>query len=522
MTQLFTSTAVLLPAGETTEDHKQSQKEEARLVEKDKANHGTGGGLFNGRFRAFARFRPPIRDAGDGVDRCPRCTWELERGMCNSCGYTIHALNDIAYLDDQSMSSDAPSYTSSALEELLSNDGDFADFLDVDEDPRHDFRDHIRQRAGLSSSPHHRRISHRSGAETSDDYDDDSTDGSASVGSLRDFLADDMAVDDADADAESGNSSDANPRMNTYDSGSEGLWNADEHGPSSPGADRRSDTNSTTIPPRRFRRRRVALSSPDPSESDLSDSTHPYWPTSQQPEDYAVPGGFSPLQSEPDGGHSQDVPIQIDSDSDVPIVRHRRKRPTTLSVSSDSEDNGAQGVNISHRRDSGASSDGTARNHNHSSASSVARCSRPSASTNNSDSRPSAIMVDSSPARPNFPSHFQSPRPSANRLSRPTASDFFEDDSVYDYNGTDNRLGLESSRNTPTAPSDLDERLRSRIARMREQSEQRVPQSAPQRHNLEERKRLKMQRRARAQQERASRVESNHRVHPQRLAYIDV
>ncbi|KAL8808347.1 MAG: hypothetical protein Q9182_000167 [Xanthomendoza sp. 2 TL-2023] len=499
MTQLFTNTAVLLPAGETTEDHKKSQIEEARLVEEDKANHDTGGGLFNGRFKG-------------------RCTWELEYGVCNGCGYITDALvNNLADLDDQSMNSEAPSYTSSAIEEILSNDDDLSLF-DDEEHRRRDAREHVRQRARRPVFPHNRRMPHGSGAETSDDDDDDFTNDSASVGSLRDFLADDMAVDDADADAESGHSSEANSHMNPYDSGTEEPWDVDENEPLSPGADRRSDTNSTTIP-RRFRRRPVALSSPDRSDSDQSDSTHPYWPNSQQHEEH---GGFSPLQSEPDGGHSQDVPIQIDSDSDVPVVRRRRMRPTTLSVSSDSEDNGARGVNILRSHSSRASSNGTARNHNRSSASSVANPSRPPASTNSPDSQPSPIRVVSSPARRHISSHFQSIRPYASRRSRPTASDFFEDNSVYDSNNTDNRSGLESSRNTPTAPSEDNERLRSRIVRRREQSEQRMLLSPPQRHNAEERKRLKMRRRARAQQGRSSRGDVNHQVHPQRLAYIDV
>ncbi len=72
ITQTFVNTAALLPAGETTEDHRKPQKEEAELVEKDKAGHVGGGGLFNGRFHGLARYRAPIRDALDGVDRCPR------------------------------------------------------------------------------------------------------------------------------------------------------------------------------------------------------------------------------------------------------------------------------------------------------------------------------------------------------------------------------------------------------------------------------------------------------------------
>ena len=96
MTQIFANRAELMPLGETTEDHKQWQEEEAALVEEDRSRNGPGGGLFRGCFRKRSlgsRFfgghmgREPIRDVEDGVDRCPRCTWELEDGLCQSCGY---------------------------------------------------------------------------------------------------------------------------------------------------------------------------------------------------------------------------------------------------------------------------------------------------------------------------------------------------------------------------------------------------------------------------------------------------
>ncbi len=90
MIQIFASRAELMPVGETTEEHKQWQDEEAALVERDRSSRG---GLFRGCFRMLAR-RPmtlaaPIRDDEDNVDRCPRCTWELEDGQCGSCGYPV-------------------------------------------------------------------------------------------------------------------------------------------------------------------------------------------------------------------------------------------------------------------------------------------------------------------------------------------------------------------------------------------------------------------------------------------------
>ena len=86
MTQIFANRAELMPPGETTEEHKKWQAEEAALLEKDRSSRGPKGGLFRGCFRRRWIMRAaPIRD--DGVDRCPRCTWELEEGQCESCGY---------------------------------------------------------------------------------------------------------------------------------------------------------------------------------------------------------------------------------------------------------------------------------------------------------------------------------------------------------------------------------------------------------------------------------------------------
>lgn len=79
-----------MPEGETTEDHRKWQQEEAGIVEKDKKAAGDrSNGLFRGCFLLSRRNAPPIRDTQDGVDRCPRCTWELEDGYCVSCEYQV-------------------------------------------------------------------------------------------------------------------------------------------------------------------------------------------------------------------------------------------------------------------------------------------------------------------------------------------------------------------------------------------------------------------------------------------------
>ena len=89
VTQIFANRAELMPPGETTDEHQKWQAEEAALVETDRSKGGANGGLFRGCFRAFPRRIPRsfIRDVEDGVNRCPRCTWELEDGLCGSCGY---------------------------------------------------------------------------------------------------------------------------------------------------------------------------------------------------------------------------------------------------------------------------------------------------------------------------------------------------------------------------------------------------------------------------------------------------
>ena len=91
ITQIFISRAELVPPGETTEEHRALQEEEANLVDENKAiGATTGKGLFGVRFRdAGPRNITVIRDVDDGVDRCPRCTWELEDGWCEACGIGI-------------------------------------------------------------------------------------------------------------------------------------------------------------------------------------------------------------------------------------------------------------------------------------------------------------------------------------------------------------------------------------------------------------------------------------------------
>ncbi|MCJ1350427.1 MAG: hypothetical protein MMC33_000408 [Icmadophila ericetorum] len=119
MTQLFVSRAELMASGETTDEHRTSQEEESGIVERDKLNNDPRlGGLFRGCFKErTTRFEGPIRDHEDGVERCPRCAWELEDGYCSHCG--------VIYGSDG--------------EEAYSVDGDWSDEEDIsDEDISHD------------------------------------------------------------------------------------------------------------------------------------------------------------------------------------------------------------------------------------------------------------------------------------------------------------------------------------------------------------------------------------------------
>ncbi|KAF2142076.1 uncharacterized protein K452DRAFT_326606 [Aplosporella prunicola CBS 121167] len=99
MASVFINRAELLPPGETLEQHKKWQQEEADAVQLDKNNDDIRtGGLFRG---CFSRWLDPklrvIRDEEDGVDRCPICSWELEDGECAQCGLQFDDSGDLAW-----------------------------------------------------------------------------------------------------------------------------------------------------------------------------------------------------------------------------------------------------------------------------------------------------------------------------------------------------------------------------------------------------------------------------------------
>lgn len=98
--------AELLAINETTAEHREEQLAQAQLLENDKQNDDPeNGGLFGGCFRRNGFFHAPIHDDDDGVERCPRCTWELEDGECLHCGYSNED-NDFSFDSDDSLSPD--------------------------------------------------------------------------------------------------------------------------------------------------------------------------------------------------------------------------------------------------------------------------------------------------------------------------------------------------------------------------------------------------------------------------------
>lgn len=102
MTAVFIARADLLPPGETLEEHRKWQQDDADAVQKDRENTDPRtGGLFKGLFNTPAHLMRPslhiVRDQEDGVDRCPICTWELEDGGCTQCGLVFDETGEVSW-----------------------------------------------------------------------------------------------------------------------------------------------------------------------------------------------------------------------------------------------------------------------------------------------------------------------------------------------------------------------------------------------------------------------------------------
>lgn len=401
-------------------------------------------------------------------------------------------------IDDLSMDSDH-SDISLAMEELLAEDPHYQ--IDRVGNVRRR-RNQIRHRIGLPFDNRHRRF--RRSSESSGGFSDGGltnrsleSGSTGSVGSLRDFVSDEtMGVDNTGANF------DYTSDMPTSTPESDSEHSSDHDEPSSPPFRPSSNTNPIDISRRNFRGRRVALSSPEPIDSD-SVSIASTRQSGPHDEEYSMPGGFSPLQSSPAGGRSQDVPIHIDSDSDAPPIRpagRRRKRTTALSISSDEETSVTRGVDIP-RSSSSRTSDRTA---------------RIGARISTASNSPSIVMSSSS-APPTSSSRFPSPRPSARH--RGLASMTPSEDASVERDDPRNPPSI-SSRNTSATPSGV-RGPRAALAHTRDRSERRGLQagslSNAQQRN---RNRLKQQFRARQRQERPFREDWNRPNSRQQLAYI--
>ncbi|KAH8726323.1 hypothetical protein GQ44DRAFT_651379 [Phaeosphaeriaceae sp. PMI808] len=145
MTSVFINRTELLPPGETLEDHRKWQKEEADAVQQDKDNKDTcTGGLFKGCFKLHPLHgRGPslqvLRDQEDGVDRCPICTWELEDGGCQQCGLIFDAAGEVSWGDSFTGFSDMDEMSEQDAEDFEAE----MDMEDVDYEAYDNWGDHL-------------------------------------------------------------------------------------------------------------------------------------------------------------------------------------------------------------------------------------------------------------------------------------------------------------------------------------------------------------------------------------------
>lgn len=100
LVHMFLNRAELLPEDETIQEHEAGKADEAAVLASDKSGRGLFKGIFT-RPRLAIGNRPPhlpiaehpIWDEDDHVERCPNCTFELEDGMCNHCGWEDHDIS---------------------------------------------------------------------------------------------------------------------------------------------------------------------------------------------------------------------------------------------------------------------------------------------------------------------------------------------------------------------------------------------------------------------------------------------
>ena len=402
ITQIFVSRAELIPAGETTEEHRAQQEEEASRVDQDKAiGATTGKGLFGVRFwDSGPRRIPIIRDEEDGVDRCPRCTWELEDGWCESCGYGTGDHSDMEMSDSEMsfyvrddlgddltvtehpmMGDDISIYETDFPEgthahrnhaTLVDSDGNTLD-EELDTQAHQVLgRARVRNRRDMrilrNLERWHDRGLHGSSSsvgydEDNDNFPDEQYSSDDTAGSLNDFIADDQAERPALEDSPQSSRS-------SFDPGTEAEMDSDvgyagrETGTYEPHldgslgredsmADLQRDSDDEPDEGLDFRRRLIEASAPLDSDEDAdiiamhASRLHGQRNGRRSNRSMAMNSsernqhGYSPdYRMIRGGGRSQQAPIEIGSDSDIPmpIPRSRRSRPVVASDSSDGSD----------------------------------------------------------------------------------------------------------------------------------------------------------------------------------------
>ena len=403
---MFVNRAELLSTGETVEDHRKWQQEEATILERDKSNTDRkNGGLFKGVFKQWARGGPHhvFRDAQDGVDRCPECHWELNDGICEQCGMLYgsdgeaHSLDfDDDDWDDESeisqISALARSHDSSleggsatgddrSRQLSLSSDDDIS--LDTDGHSLHGFGD---TRAGsvrigriaareLLRQPFNRRgytpsmLSDMATAEDEDRSldDDEDRESDEETGSLDDFVVGDEELEDDNQPLSTYSSPsrfnfDAHGLAQDTNAHSRGGRNGQDSDPvpnlvlteaalRSMDSETNSETEEGPISNRRRRRRAQILS--DDSENDLANQTQINEDAHRAIE--VVRNGWSPLHQSDEGQSRTSENHRVtqstsDSDSAPPPPRNRKRRPVINDLSSDDDTDPALNGHIPRQR----------------------------------------------------------------------------------------------------------------------------------------------------------------------------
>ena len=318
ITQILVNRHELLGAGETLTEHAKWQKEEKQKVELDReSSHG----LFKGVFRTNVPLRH-VHDVEDGVTRCPNCLWELEDGMCGSCGYqpvsdadysasetedsiTTHSDETIGY---------GPQYhhmvahgidpaEAAVLSGAYAGRWDYEHDVPAAFDGAPPFSDDLSEEDSFLGED-------LDEEEGDDEYDDES------AASLREFIEDDDNSVDGEVLRHDFGESEEVPNS---DSG-EGT----ETDRQSPGS---SDTGNDLDDHMQSFRDQYGLSPNHvlrPTTSDSSDTDGE--PHQRRRNRAMVPQVRVTHRPRPSEGH-QPMVISSDSDSDEPIVSHSRSRP---------------------------------------------------------------------------------------------------------------------------------------------------------------------------------------------------